>query len=1255
MTLKKQKLLRKTLFLILVSFCMTLQSFAQSHLADEGKTFFVAFGKNDTIRYDKNVELALRITATAAAKVKFSFTANPSLNDSIMVSAGEIRDYVLSPARTNACYSINTSNIGIIQSIDPSSKKKSICVTATEPITLIAVTTADKSVEAALVFPVENLGTEYIHVGMDRYNTPADTQNSGFIVVATEDNTTVDLFPDVPSIPKNLDKGEMIYYGYPDATNWNAMGMSIKANKPVAYFQCGSKSMIPGHVHHNPTFEQIPSVDQWGQSFILPTTVRNTNLSRPTDLSDNGGAFARIYPKETPTNVTVKYTNGDTETITIDDHLDNHLKYKDIKINSSHHEDASACYISSDKPVAVCTYHYSRDADEVGATDVSQPGVAWLPPLEQKAYRVEVSPLDLDGKYVQLEVYHYLLIITPTANKNRVTLSSDGGQPQYLNHLPESTFVWVADNVGGSGYSFGRYCFGSSDPHRPSDKFLHTTALIESPDGMIVLSYGQGSYTNYFYPVGFSYNNMETGFYLNGEHYIHAYGRAYCDIYSFVLEAFPKTPAPITWKLNGTEIPDSENEPTVTINNLPSGHYAIEMIAANKTYQTHFWVGGGAAIWTPEANPSNIEEQKMDWNVADNWTPSVVPQSCYNVYIPGNSKYYPQLEEETNAVCRNIYFMQGGELGRPDLLTYRKAYVQYNFGLSESPQEIDNDDMDLLLHSTSTIDRMLYSAAISANVLERERWYLLSSPLRKVVTGDLGFGGFPLTFLRKFGPIEKEGINYETGNWTSPYNSMAELVTTDAAGEYIPTGGFAFFMYGMINESNDESGCHESGDFDENDLIYLPDLRDGENYGIKKTNGILELPFFADSIKLYAHRTQVYDPSSNKSTFYFINDDNFNTILEDSESVERESDIGNYRFAPEYYENGHWIFEPVLYHPGEGLSESDEFLVGNPYMSSIDMLAFLNDNSNTVLPQFRTWNGEEFISYSIRDNEIISPVNEDVNPGYVAPLQSFLLKTANNYNANVPAAKFDVELISKVRPVNTPSNLRMTGKIEEANLLRIKAENNYAASHAVIGYKKGASNAYVPGEDVQKLFSPLHYVPEVYSLAGDMPADINFISDAGEIMIPLGVKTGRKGEIRLTFTGMDNYSKASFIKLFDAFENRTIDLSGLSSYTYTFNHSGAGIQNGRFYLRIASSMSDLSNVHTEHLKVYSDANGIYVLSSSSDPVRKLEVYDLQGRKVYESNANAGYYALPGNYSQTPLIVKVMTNNESKTVKINMKL
>jgi len=801
-----------------------------------------------------------------------------------------------------------------------------------------------------------------------------------------------------------------------------------------------------------------------------------------------------------------------------------------------------------------------------------------------------------------------------------------------INGVTQSLPVTTAN---GGYYSIDKIPSGSNVVIMPQTVQGYNVYVYPTPSTSNVTSDISKKNITYYIP-GFSVNNTK---------YLDMDGKGYCDnLVSFSADL--NIPAEIVWTLDGTEIPSTRSLFSFT-RTLQDGYHTIIMTVPDlgETYTTHLYVGGLSVIWTPSAG---TDDDKRNWNIAANWTPAVVPISCDTVYIPGNLAYYPMLEETNPAECGDIYFIYGAELGRPDLLTYQRAFVQYNFGLLESTPRTGTT-----LGSKSTDDRMTYSATVSAPHMARERWYMLSAPLKSVVTGDLDFGDFPLTFLRKFGPINKDNIHYNVGEWTTTYNAMNEPISPDG------TDGFAFFMYGYLDggSATRNLGCLESGVFGNyNEDDYMLD-RNGKDYGIKKTNGILELPFFADPINLYAHRTQLYNEPT--STFYYVNDGvsfpaDFNKLTGNTESVERKGNNENYRFVPESYDSNNtstqdWIFENPIYHSVTNLNDGDEFLVGNPYMSSIDMVEFCIDNPS-VYPSFRIWNADDhdFDDYSVNTSTgEVTPTNPGSSP-YISPLQGFLLKYKGSGTVG-----FDVKKISTVRKT-TAFNLRSAQGTGEENLLRIKAENNYAVSYAVIGYKETASNSYDPNEDVQKLFSPEDYVPSIYSLADEIPVGINFINNKGDISIPLGIKTGETGKIQLTFTGMDNYSKASGIKFLDALENQTIDLTGQSSYTYSFDNTNTGIQNGRFSLRIENLTTSLPDVDSsDDLKVYGDSKGIYVVSSES--VQKLEIYDFTGRKLYETTLNAKYYPLHDNLSKYPLIVKVTTKNQAKTVKINCEL
>ena len=1213
-------------FLVCLSFFVLFAWINANNATAQTSEYWVAFTENGQYRADympSYVNYEIKVVNPNSSAVSVSVSGGPGGT----VNANSSRIFKFTAAQVTAAFQelpayVQGTGLG------ETTSSRGVVVSAGAPVLVTAMTQVRQSEDVTNLLEKAQLGTEYYCIGYKAPNTAKDfgsllyTPKGGYMVVAVEAGTEV--YENGVRRTTLTGRG-CVYYRY--SYYGDMTGTHVTTSRPAAFIATTTVATVPdGSLNGDVLLQQIPPVNQWGRKFAVPM---------PLGLSQNR---IRVLASQNGTDITVNgatitWAGGAKSSLTGLNAGD----FVELSLTSS-----NGCYIEANRPVGVCTYltgfllNGGSESNPMSTPGAGDPSQAWVPPLEQIGRDISVSafqpdkPLGSDNNNANCTFIdpnrHYALIVVPTATRTQTT----------GNHSGLATVSWR--EIPGSGYSFCQLNLGSNVSSPATYRF-------DNPGGLIVGNYAVGQQESHYYYSGFGTKDLSGGFTVNGDYYLDMNGKVYCGINDFVFKSISDLTS-VVWKLNGVVIPSDPGISGTVHITLPDGYYTVEMTQNGNTYSTGFYAGAGSVIWTPENNLAGSTSQRRDWNTAANWTPAVVPTACNNVYIPGNLSDYPQLTSA--AECRNIYFMQGGELGRPDRLTYRRAYVQLNFDLKQSSQ-IKENNKNLVLNSGATTDRVKYSAAVSATPLNRERWYMLTAPLRGTVTGDLGFGGFPLTFLMKFGPVSKGANSYNVGQWTTPYTEMTESLDC--------TDGFAYYMYGY-NMSSNNNGCLESGVYSAssglNEFPLLPASRNGLNYGIRETNGILELPSFSDTTNLNAHRTQTYDLTSRLSTFYNIydgkNGSTLNALSGYQEYLTREANDGNYRFAPETFNGSTWTFRPIVYHSGAGLIGDDEFMAGNPYMSSIDMIAFLGDNAATLQPQYRLWNGYTFISFTLIGGTVVSSEPSFVNPGYVAPLQGFFLRTVNSYTSSAQVARFDVTKISTVRPGGA-SNLRSAAA--EENMLRIKSENDKAASYLLIGYEEDASDGFRSGEDNPKLFSPLGYVPEIYALADETPSDILFINDK-TVDIPLGIKTDRTGEIRWTFTGPDHYSKASKIELIDALENRTMDLTGLSSYTYTFNHTQTGISNGRFTLRIVSSPTGLPTIpDLNALKVYGDSKGIYVVTPASDPVRNVAVYDLQGQKVYESYWNTGYYALPEGIEHSPmLIVKVTTKNLVKTVKLN---
>jgi hypothetical protein len=120
-------------------------------------------------------------------------------------------------------------------------------------------------------------------------------------------------------------------------------------------------------------------------------------------------------------------------------------------------------------------------------------------------------------------------------------------------------------------------------------------------------------------------------------------------------------------------------------------------------------------IWTGLAGNS--------WTEPDNWNTGEVPDASLSVYIPGDLDTYPVLTAAGEAAVKDIRFGPGAEIGRQDLLSYERAFVQLDFSAPAS----------------------------------RNRWYMLSNPLQELYSGDFSFGGYPGMDMKLFETDTNQG------------------------------------------------------------------------------------------------------------------------------------------------------------------------------------------------------------------------------------------------------------------------------------------------------------------------------------------------------------------------------------------------------------------------------------------------------------------------------------------------------------------
>ena len=172
--------------------------------------------------------------------------------------------------------------------------------------------------DASLVIPTRYLGKEYI---IQTY--PEDLRSTEFAIVATEDNTTVQIIPSFETyggktaaggtINLTLAKGEAYLVASKEHEGEDftvdLSGSTICADKPIAVFNGNQQTGIPNREAYSQDFmvEQAIPIEQWGTEFYL-TNLANTksNYTIVTAAYDDTEVTILTYNKETGEFTTIK-------------------------------------------------------------------------------------------------------------------------------------------------------------------------------------------------------------------------------------------------------------------------------------------------------------------------------------------------------------------------------------------------------------------------------------------------------------------------------------------------------------------------------------------------------------------------------------------------------------------------------------------------------------------------------------------------------------------------------------------------------------------------------------------------------------------------------------------------------------------------------------------------------------------------------------------------------------------------------------
>ena len=614
----------------------------------------------------------------------------------------------------------------------------------------------------------------------------------------------------------------------------------------------------------------------------------------------------------------------------------------------------------------------------------------------------------------------------------------------------------------------------------------------------------------------------------------------------------------------------------------------------------------------------------QEWNNAANWySTGGHPTWCTDVTIPQYSTNYPTLIPNDNS-CRDIVFKTNATVGQIQNLTYRAAYVDY------TPIEFD-------------------------------KWTMLSAPLKYVYSADLQpdpswspssafdliksyMSYFDLKYSEnKDNPDGRAGTIF--GSFSNPFANLKEELTAGfgfASDVINATDGgefqIVFSFPRFIPFGN--AKILETENIPMSEVTYYYHYKDnGEwitNYPDPSRDPFVLSRGTAGKIDSTTWNDYFLDPASGTNPIPPNRDSRYRFVYEDASRYNYNSTDGSFTVTLD--------------------ASGSTRIVGNPFMSHIDFVAFSNDNPN-INPFYRIWDGTTFYSYMVGSGlpddrtwaglDGLSTGTVETASQFIAPMQAFFVETVSGDDSPLTLS-FKPENISTV----IDTRLRSSSSIDD-DILKFRLKMNDIENVAVLASLPKGSDHYDAKEDVYKLFSFDESVPEIYTLADKVAIEINAVSNDGDLkIIPLGIKTNQTGSFGIHVEMPENFSAYPYVFLRDALNNIDYDLS--QSSDFVFDKTDTKDIEDRFFVILSTSPSGIDTlpVYNENYLTVTTDNGKISVSSLKDQIEKIELYDVSGSLQYNNaDVNALSFSFKPNVSKGIFILKTETNKGTIAKKI----
>ena len=563
-----------------------------------------------------------------------------------------------------------------------------------------------------------------------------------------------------------------------------------------------------------------------------------------------------------------------------------------------------------------------------------------------------------------------------------------------------------------------------------------------------------------------------------------------------------------------------------------------------------------------------------DWNAWDNWTEGS-PWNCTNVIIPESAAAYPVLDGEASNGCNYIHFEPNAEVKNTHYLDYEKAWV----------------DIKLLPN----------------------RYYMVAAPLKRIYSGDWFISG-GTKLPKHFTPLTAEAYpeNRVTPTvyqrvWDAVY--MDQLINSSNRPYIKPGDKVDISKTGWTKPFNWLATPYDKNDvFDFNALsVWVHPLKPSEEGE-------------GDKDKEYVFRF----PKAHDEYHYY---DENGTVLGLGVQIKDRKNSGRFIYENE---DGKTKF-PVVMRFKNDTYDNKTFLVGNPFMTHIDVNKFLEKNGH--IASVKVYDGENGTTNSLihdLDGGGILTATPAVGANTleaIAPMQSFFVTCAGDALVEFCEVTFTEDmLVTKPEMKKGRNRVEGNGNVRlEGRSMSLAASADSCRSGALVYFSAKANDHYRESEDAEILLeNEMNPAIALFTIADQHALDIQQRANGGEI--PLGMYMDKPADVTLSVTVPEEFSGWSLKDLDNgkaypllAGKENKIELGRLTTNV------------GRFCLKGESTPTSNGHIVATQPEVFcyrEEGGGSVVVRSAHEPMVRCEVFAIDGRRTGLMQAESTEYRLP---------------------------